>query len=212
MTVVLRENKANHDCDCNSDYKCENCTLSEQVTILLKQQAPFETFVTCFNYMIMDTNNPNIKTDRILLQNIDMTVSELHSYYWWSFMGCLYIKSSTKDEKHRCWYKNCKQNKNIGVYVCNECYVAKYCCKEHQIKDWNIRHKIHCDHIITIMVAVSNDVSIIIDKIDISKQCNVCGKKSKLLKYCAQCKNVKYCSRKCQKIDWNTNNHKRICI
>ena len=215
MTVVVQENKENNDCNCNSDYKCENCTFSEQLTILLKQQAPFITLLECFSSMITVRNNSNNKIHRILLQNIDMTVCELIDYYWRAYMAYLCIKTSVRDYNHKCcWYKNCKENKSIGVHihVCNECYAARYCCKEHQIKDWNIRHKKHCDHIITIMMAVSNEVSIMVDKIDISKQCNVCGKESELLKYCAQCENVKYCSRKCQKIDWNINNHKQRCI
>ena len=79
----------------------------------------------------------------ILLPNIDMTVLELYLYYTYTAHGCVHAKTLNPN-------KNCKENKN-------HIQVAKYCCKEHQIKDWNIRHKTHCHHIITIQLSVSNE-------------------------------------------------------
>ena len=41
--------------------------------------------------------------------------------------------------------------------------------------------------------------------------CNVCNLASTKMKWCKKCKIVRYCSKKCQKIDWKRNNHKRLC-
>ena len=46
-------------------------------------------------------------------------------------------------------------------------------------------------------------------------QCNVChvncNDSTKQFKKCHGCKKAIYCSKQCQKIDWNSNNHKYIC-
>ena len=41
--------------------------------------------------------------------------------------------------------------------------------------------------------------------------CNICNLASTKMKWCKKCKIVRYCSKKCQKIDWNRNNHKQLC-
>ena len=43
------------------------------------------------------------------------------------------------------------------------------------------------------------------------KECNVCYRKTKVLRKCKKCKNVLYCSKQCQKVDWCLNNHKLVC-
>ena len=47
-------------------------------------------------------------------------------------------------------------------------------------------------------------------------QCNVChvncNDSTKQFKKCHGCKKAIYCSKQCQKIDWNSNNHKNVCI
>lgn len=40
--------------------------------------------------------------------------------------------------------------------------------------------------------------------------CFVCRDENKKTRKCTGCKNVSYCSRKCQEIDW-MNNHRKIC-
>merc|ERR1712173_185023 len=40
--------------------------------------------------------------------------------------------------------------------------------------------------------------------------CNV-QRNDKELRICKGCRAVRYCSKKCQKVDWKKNNHKRIC-
>ena len=47
------------------------------------------------------------------------------------------------------------------------------------------------------------------------KKCKQCGKKKENKNHkfyiCKRCKFVMYCSRKCQKIDWNKSNHRNLC-
>ena len=43
------------------------------------------------------------------------------------------------------------------------------------------------------------------------RMCDICKRNSKRLLKCKHCRKKLYCSRKCQKIDWNLNNHKRKC-
>ena len=40
--------------------------------------------------------------------------------------------------------------------------------------------------------------------------CSVCGQRTEL-KRCGQCNKTKYCSTRCQTIDWNQNNHSKHC-
>ncbi|MES1921737.1 hypothetical protein MHBO_003266 [Bonamia ostreae] len=44
---------------------------------------------------------------------------------------------------------------------------------------------------------------------DSKKSCDKCKKNTEKLKKCGACKKVEYCSRECQKSDWE--NHKKIC-
>lgn len=39
--------------------------------------------------------------------------------------------------------------------------------------------------------------------------CSVCGQKDVKTKRCSGCKNIRYCSQKCQRADWKS--HKRVC-
>jgi hypothetical protein len=39
--------------------------------------------------------------------------------------------------------------------------------------------------------------------------CSVCGEEDVKTKRCSGCKNIRYCSQKCQRADWK--NHKRVC-
>lgn len=40
--------------------------------------------------------------------------------------------------------------------------------------------------------------------------CDICGELKAHLKRCSQCKKKWYCSKKCQREDWNK--HKKICL
>ena len=44
------------------------------------------------------------------------------------------------------------------------------------------------------------------------KECYYCREKSKKLKLCKRCRKAKYCSKNCQKNDWNLRNHKHECV
>ena len=44
------------------------------------------------------------------------------------------------------------------------------------------------------------------------KICNNCHCRNKILKKCKNCLKVFYCSKKCQKIDWNIRNHRVSCL
>ena len=46
--------------------------------------------------------------------------------------------------------------------------------------------------------------------VSLEKECYYCGKKCKKLRKCNRCKNVVYCSRTCQKLDWKLS-HKDNC-
>ena len=169
-----------------------------------------------FGHMFNDGNAGfRIEDDKLKnLVNIDISLKELIGY---SDTGCFldYYFEKILNEKlkysynNKCWYKNCNDNKkNNGLFRCTKCCLAKYCCKEHQRKDWNIRHKRHCKHVFPKIIRVLRKVDIYRNQ---DKYCNVCGK-TQLLKYCSKCKNVMYCGRKCQKWDWNRKNHKIYCI
>eukprot|EP01084_Bolivina_argentea_P127562 225563_1 len=41
--------------------------------------------------------------------------------------------------------------------------------------------------------------------------CNVCKIASNEMKWCKRCRIVRYCSKKCQKLDWNKQNHRTLC-
>ena len=44
------------------------------------------------------------------------------------------------------------------------------------------------------------------------KICNRCHIRNKKLKKCKQCRKVYYCSKKCQKLDWNIYCHNLSCV
>ena len=176
-------------------------------TVLLNKQP--------FRHMFLDGNAGfRIEDDDLKnLVNINITLKELIEY---SDTGCFldyYFEKILRQNlkysyNNKCWYKNCNNtNKNGKLFRCVKCGLAKYCGKEHQIKDWNKRHKKHCKHVLTKILDVLNDVTIFRNQ---DKQCNLCGK-TQLLKSCGKCHNVMYCSRECQKVDWKQNNHKKNC-
>lgn len=76
-----------------------------------------------------------------------------------------------------------------------------------KVKTINEQKEIGCD---------SNGVGIKIKNgfynVMMIKQCNYCHKKNAKLKTCKNCRNVLYCSKLCQKKDWNLSNHKSKCI
>ena len=49
------------------------------------------------------------------------------------------------------------------------------------------------------------------EKLVFWNDCKYCGKNKKKLKICKKCKKTMYCSRGCQKRDWNKGNHKNVC-
>ena len=51
-----------------------------------------------------------------------------------------------------------------------------------------------------------------IEKMHVFDICNCCGlKKCDGMKKCSRCKSVYYCSKSCQKYDWNNKGHKEVC-
>lgn len=44
------------------------------------------------------------------------------------------------------------------------------------------------------------------------KICNFCKRNDRKLNKCKNCRRVFYCNKKCQKQDWNLNNHRKFCI
>uniref|UniRef100_A0A914QFP5 MYND-type domain-containing protein n=1 Tax=Panagrolaimus davidi TaxID=227884 RepID=A0A914QFP5_9BILA len=61
------------------------------------------------------------------------------------------------------------------------------------------------------LIAVDGLEHVKCDDSMIDKLCHVCGKEAKTLPACSGCKMALYCSKECQKIDWNELNHEGIC-
>ena len=107
-----------------------------------------------------------------------------------------------------------KPTTNSQLYLCRHFCQGWICTLVDKCYDnLNCFNKILCNFFNSIFCSDhdSNEKSIAWRNIALSKECNVCNRKQKVLKKCKHCRNVFYCSKECQKIDWNLNNHKAIC-
>eukprot|EP00483_Globobulimina_turgida_P006695 UN06705 len=49
-------------------------------------------------------------------------------------------------QNNKCWYNSCEKmgdDKHV-LSRCAACNMARYCCKDHQVKDWKSGHKMDC--------------------------------------------------------------------
>jgi tetratricopeptide (TPR) repeat protein len=127
-------------------------------------------------------------------------------------------KATKKDENDLIVYQNCLADVELAakesplqirvcsIVGCNEAYEKMqrcngcelyYLCKAHQLKIRN--HVLKCPRF--------PDA---IPRVDLSTQCRCCYDKPAQLSRCAKCQGVKYCSDKCQLIDWHR--HKLFCV
>ena len=74
----------------------------------------------------------------------------------------------------------------------------------------NYQHKQWLKHAID-PTTRSNKLYIKWKNVTTLRMCCICKRNSKHMLRCRHCRKRLYCSRKCQKIDWNLNNHKRKC-
>lgn len=55
-----------------------------------------------------------------------------------------YLKEVKEIEATQCCYWACEQPNAPNLSKCAGCHIVKYCCKEHQAKDWAWEHKGEC--------------------------------------------------------------------
>lgn len=94
--------------------------------------------------------------------------------------------------------------RKVSLQRCSECHSQWYCGRDHQRTDWPF-HKRFCDT----LERMQHDVFL---QILNEKTCIACGKAAtsdKKLHKCSACHVVKYCSRKCQRD--NFNEHSNVC-
>ncbi|RIA79565.1 hypothetical protein C1645_840398 [Glomus cerebriforme] len=99
---------------------------------------------------------------------------------------------------------NCKLCQKPSTSRCAKCHQIFYCSRECQKEDWN-EHKKSCGN--SPVVKNNETIDENFRKFPIMNDCKVCQKPS--TSKCAKCHQIFYCSRECQKEDWNE--HKKSC-
>ena len=106
-------------------------------------------------------------------------------------------------------FEGCKKcgNRLKPLSKCTGCEQVQYCSRDCQVADWQ-SHKVQCtkkfskkENVQRPSSEVKNDKPL--------KACQKCGDTAKALTVCRGCRKVRYCSRECQKADWQS--HKVHC-
>ena len=102
-------------------------------------------------------------------------------------------------ESNNCGNKACR---NLGLFRCSRCKNVFYCSQKCQKISWK-DHKVSCSESRDTGTSSHHAAQRTIGTCHNEE----CAKIGALI--CSQCKNVGYCSKECQKVDWGS--HKRNC-
>jgi len=189
-------------------YRVWHHVLGMHVENIYKLRKDFVMFSNFMKYKNENNVRPavimlNMENNRLIVthacSNVDVKYLCVHCDY------CEYDKIITCDKK---------------IYTCNECKLVSYCSLDCKTKDGKVHSqlcKVYCNH-----CGMVNFVAKLLKKDDKyycsnvcnsstsknSKMCGWCKGKNNLM-LCGRCKNIYYCSKKCQILHYKQ--HKKYC-
>ena len=130
--------------------------------------------------------------------------------------SCYECIMGTGPKCQRCVHDSTSHSKDASFTACVDVvmetgYVPsrKYLIRLHHCD--NFKQELF-DHILKKAIKVSptlNELADITSEKAWQNMCSVCGEEDVKTKRCSACKNIRYCSQKCQRADWKS--HKKVC-